>query len=82
MKYTQSETKIVLDMFQRYLGQTIQVRSYHTEEFFHVFEIVPITINSKLKSLIRFKDSLIDDCIDTGGNLPDASDFINICFYE
>lgn len=81
MKYTQSEAMEVLDMFQRFLGQTIQTRRYHTEEFFHVFEIVPILINGNLKNFIRFKDSLIDDCLNTGGNLPDVSDFVNICFY-
>lgn len=80
MKYSQIEAEQVLSMFERYLCQNIKIEEYHTESFFHVFVISPIVIGGIQRTKVRFKDSLVDDCIAMQGDLLDIEDFVNFCF--
>lgn len=80
MKYGQSEVSRVLYMFERYLKETIIVRSYHTEEFMHVFEIEPIMINGEIKHWVKFTDKLVCDCNINHYLFPDVPDLVRSCF--
>ena len=80
MKYSQKEALYVINMFERYLKISIKIRNYSTREFYHVFDIFPITVYDIDKTQIRFKDTLIDDCISMQGNIPNVESFVKICF--
>lgn len=80
MKYSKEEASQVIYMFERYLNQNITINKYYTDNFFHVFCIAPITIKGVTKTSVRFKDMLVDECIDTEGNILDIENYINVCF--
>ena len=80
MKYSEEKARLVIDMFEIFLSQEINIEEYHTEEFFHVFKISPILIEGTQKSMIRFRDLLVDECIAMQGNLPDIEELIQSCF--
>lgn len=80
MKYSESEAKEVIRMFERYLNQDLIANNYNTCEFFHVFHIKPIKIGNKIMNQVKFKDSLVDDCINSQGNLPLLDDLVKKCF--
>ena len=82
MKYPEEEAHSVISMFENFLCQKINIKEYRTEEFFHVFMISPISIEGRQKSMIRFKDSLIDDCIAMQGSLPNIEEFVQNCFFD
>lgn len=82
MKNSEEKARLVISMFENFLCQEINIEEYRTEEFFHVFIISPILIAGKQKSMIRFKDSLIDDCIAMQGSLPDIEEFVQNCFFD
>jgi hypothetical protein len=80
MKHSQKEALSVVNMFERYLKISINIRNYSTREFHHVFEISPIIVNGINKNQIHFKDTLIDECFDMQGNIPDVESYVNSCF--
>lgn len=82
MKHSRAEAQNVVRMFERHLRTNIEVRNYFTKEFFHVFEISPISIDGENKNQIRFKDTLVDGCISMRGNIPDVKDYVKACFHN
>ena len=80
MKHSQSEAQEVIRMFGRYLNQDLCTNNYNTCEFFHVFHIKPIKIGGKIMNQVKFKDTLVDDCINSQGNLPNLNDLVKSCF--
>lgn len=80
MKYSREDAQCVIDMFEKFLERQITIKDYRNEEFFHIYEIAPISICGATKSQIKFKDSLIDDCYATKGNLLDIAEFVKVCF--
>ena len=69
-------------MFERHLKISIDKGNYSTMEFFHVFDISPINIDGEDKNQIRFKDTLVDDCIAMRGNIPFMEDYVKACFHN
>ena len=82
MKHSRAEAQNVVRMFERHLITNIEVRNYFTKEFFHVFEISPISIDGENKNQIRFKDTLVDGCISMRGNISDVEDYVKACFHN
>ena len=82
MKHSRAEAQNVVRMFERHLRTNIEVGNYFTKEFFHVFEISPISIDGENKNQIRFKDTLVDGCISMRGNIPDVEDYVKACFHN
>lgn len=81
MKYSQREAENVLRIFQNCLKQNITIKKYHTEEFFHVFEISPVLIDGHFRNKVKFTDKLVDDYRNPNENLNDVASLIHNCFY-
>lgn len=80
MKYTEDQARGVISLFQKELPQRISVIDYHVEEFFHVFKIAPIQIDGTIRNTIRFKDSLVQECISSPYFIPNIREMIKVCF--
>ena len=80
MKYTKEQARSVIKIFQEVLHQRITIIDYHVEKFFHVFKIEPFPIDGTICNAIRFKDTLVQDCIISPHVAPDMSEIIKACF--
>ncbi len=79
MKYSQSDALKVVHRFEQYLSERFNIKNYAQREFFHEFEITPLTINGRMRSRIRFKDDLIRDTLQSGLCAPDINELIDTC---